>query len=189
MKLGFCSKALADWQSYLAPIPLVNWRKMHNLKVVSWILFGDHTGDYSLGHSLSAWRNFSKEVREEPGYMEIFGWKKKNHAIKHQNIANHKEQISQINVLVLFCLWESARIWAHWNYPLHGHLNCLGPVSKAQNSSGFFPSWVLHAPLGVPWGVCGGVCSDWWLDICRSGMMDNSLCLLEWQLSLSTRPS
>lgn len=55
----------------------VNWRKMHNLKVVSWILFGDHTGDYSLGHSLSAWRNFSKEVREEPGYMEIFGWKKK----------------------------------------------------------------------------------------------------------------
>ena len=40
-------------------------------------------------------------------------------------------------ILVLFCVWEDARVWAHWNYSLDGHLDYLRPVSQAQNASCF----------------------------------------------------
>ena len=56
-------------------IPPVNWKKMHNLKAENDVLFGGLTEDYSLGDSLSALRNCSKEIREGPGYI---GWKTKN---------------------------------------------------------------------------------------------------------------
>ena len=49
-------KAVVDWKKK---------KKKHNLKVVSYVLFGDLPEDYSLGGSLSALRNCSKEVREE----------------------------------------------------------------------------------------------------------------------------
>ena len=38
--------------------------------------------------------------------------------------------------LVLFYVWEVARIWAHWNHSFDMHLSYLGPVSCS------FPSWV-----------------------------------------------
>ena len=31
--------------------------------------------------------------------------------------------------LVLFCVWEDERVWAHWNPSLDVQLNCLGPAS------------------------------------------------------------
>ena len=40
-------------------------------------------------------------------------------------------------ILVLFWVWEDARVWTHWNYSLDGHLDCLRPVSQAQNASCF----------------------------------------------------
>ena len=49
-------------------------------------------------------------------------------------------------ILVLFCVWDDARMWADWNYSLDIHLNYLGPVSKAQNPSSFSASWI---PLWV----------------------------------------
>ena len=64
--------------------------------------------------------------------------------------------------LVLFYVWEDARVWAHWNHSLDMHLNYLGPVSC------FSPSSVL--------GVRSqGGYSGWWLD------GHNILCLQIWQ--------
>lgn len=58
-------------------------------------------------------RNYSKEVREESRHIEIFAENKtKAHVIKHKKItANHKSQASQVNVFVLFYLWEDMRVW------------------------------------------------------------------------------
>ena len=38
--------------------------------------------------------------------------------------------------LVLFFVWENARVWVHWNHSFDMHLSYLGPVSCS------FPSWV-----------------------------------------------
>ena len=38
--------------------------------------------------------------------------------------------------LALFCVWEDAKVWAHWNYSYDMHLNYLEPVSC------FSPSWI-----------------------------------------------
>ena len=38
-------------------------------------------------------------------------------------------------ILELFWVWEDARVWAHWNCSLDGHLDCLRPVPQAQNAS------------------------------------------------------
>ena len=54
-------------------------------------------------------------------------------------------------ILVLFSVWEDARIWAHCNYSLDMHLPYLGPVSC------FPPSWM---PLGR---TVGGGCRSCWL--------------------------
>ena len=58
-------------------------------------------------------RNCSKEVREEPRYIGIFAENKiKALVIKHKKItANHKSQASQVNVFVLFYVWEDTRVW------------------------------------------------------------------------------
>ena len=70
--------------------------------------------------------------------------------------------------LALFCGWEDAKVWAHWNHSFGVHLSSLGPVSCA------FPSLRGHH-----WGWLQGLrawqwagqpdClhpngSDWWLD-------------------------
>ena len=45
--------------SLLSPFPLSTEKKMHNLKVESYVLFGELTEDYSPGYSLS---NSSEEL-------------------------------------------------------------------------------------------------------------------------------
>ena len=45
---------------------------MHDLKVENCVLFGGITEDLSAGHSLSALRDCSEEVREEPGCIGVF---------------------------------------------------------------------------------------------------------------------
>ena len=71
-------------------------------------------------------------------------------------------------ILVLFCVWEDAKVWAHWNYSLDMHLNSLGLVSC------LFPSWILlwvHS-VGVRWRGGGDALMV---------MMGNIHSLLEWQ--------
>ena len=50
---------------------------------------------------------------EKPGYIGVFAENKiKAHIIKHKKItANHKSQASQVNVFVLFYVWEDTRVW------------------------------------------------------------------------------
>jgi len=66
--------------------------------------------------------------------------------------------------LVLFCVWENAKVLAYWNYSF----NYLGPVYS------FFPAWI---PSGyIMWGSCRG----WWL------AQHNILYLVIWQWYSST---
>ena len=47
-------------------------------------------------------------------------------------------------ILVLFFVWEVARMWTHWNYSFDMHFNYLGLISC------FSPSWIpLRAHLRV----------------------------------------
>ena len=42
----------------------------------------------------------------------FFGWE--IHVVKPKKItASHKEQTSQLMILVLFYVWEDARVWGH----------------------------------------------------------------------------
>ena len=54
--------------------------KKHNLKVENYVfLLGDKTEDLSLEDSAQiALRDCSENVREEPGYIGVFGGKKEN---------------------------------------------------------------------------------------------------------------
>lgn len=53
--------------------------KMHNLNITGYVLFKDLTEDYMAREAVSqiALRNYSNEVREEPGYTGIFAEKNK----------------------------------------------------------------------------------------------------------------
>ena len=53
---------------------IVNGSRMHNLKVAGQVLLRGLTEDYSPGDSLSD--SCSKELREAPGYIRFFCWKK-----------------------------------------------------------------------------------------------------------------
>ena len=61
---------------------------MHHLKSASYVLLGNLAEDHSLGDSLSALRNCSKEVREEVGYIGVFAGKNKNKSETKQTNKN-----------------------------------------------------------------------------------------------------
>ena len=92
---------------------------MHNLKVVSYVLFGDFT-EYNSPETAShiALRNYSKEVREEPGYIVVFP---ENKQTKNKQMWLNvkilllitKNRHFKLMILMLFCIWEDARVWAH----------------------------------------------------------------------------
>ena len=76
-----------------------------------------------------------------------------------------ENQMSQVQNLMLFYVWETARVRASWNHSFDMHLGYLEPVPCS------FPSWVpSRSPLGAA--------VMWWLDGC------NILCLLTCQATL-----
>lgn len=81
------------WIPLWSPIPL-NEREAHNVKFESSFIC-NLTEDYSPKDSLSAPRNWSEEVRQEPEHThELFRWEK--HVVNHQKVtANHMEEKSQ----------------------------------------------------------------------------------------------
>ena len=83
------------------------------------------------------------------------GWgnsQKWNQVVKHPKItANHKITRHLKLILVLFYVWEDARVWARCDYSLDMHFNYLGWVSS------FSVSWI---PSGCP---AGNGCGDSWL--------------------------
>lgn len=85
---------------------------MYNLTVMSEVLSGDLTEDYSPGNSLSTLRKWYEGVREEPGYIRVFGTKgKKKIVVECQKMtAIHNNQKSQVMILVLLYVWEEARV-------------------------------------------------------------------------------
>lgn len=117
----------------------VGWGNMYHLKVASYVLFRDFAEDQCPGDSLS---DHSEELsqREEPGCIGGFAGGKINTQniqwILKRLLLITKSRHLKVMVLVLFYIWEDARVWAHWNYSLDMHLNCLGPLSCLS------PSWI-----------------------------------------------
>ena len=63
-----------------------------------------------------ALRNCPREVKNEPGYIGVFAekTKKQKHVVEHQKItARHRNRHLKLMILVLFYVWEDARVWAH----------------------------------------------------------------------------
>lgn len=85
-------------------------KKGHNLKAEYNALFWDISENSSLGGSLSALRRWSKEISEEPGYMGVLQQKADSWNIKRLLLIK-EDWTSQVN-LVLFHVWEDARVWA-----------------------------------------------------------------------------
>ena len=71
--------------------------------------------------------------------------------------------------LVLFFVWENARVWVHWNHSFDMHLSYLGPVSCS------FPSWV---PSGCTTGdgtVAEGLAAPWFSSWVPSGPLSGQV--------------
>lgn len=62
-------------------------KKLHDLKVENYVLFGGITEDSSPGYSLRAFKDCSREVREEPRYRGVFA-EKKSHAVEYQKFTS-----------------------------------------------------------------------------------------------------
>ena len=85
-------------------------------------------------------------------------------------------------ILVLFYVWEDARVWAHWNYSFDLHLNYIGPVSY------FSPSWIS---LMIR---CWGWLSDLWhwatcFSSCWIPLRVHHWGLLEWLMAFWLQPT
>ena len=71
---------------------LCQLKKMHNLKVENYLLFGTLLKTIAREPaSHRALRNSSREIREEPIYRAVLAVKQQQHIVEHQKItANHK---------------------------------------------------------------------------------------------------
>ena len=78
-------------------------------------------------------------------------------AMKYMGIVNikrlllKKTRYPKLRNLVLFCVWEDARVWAHWNHSFHMHFSYPGPTS------------CMFSSPELPWGSPSGVAAVWWL--------------------------
>ena len=136
---------------------------MHNLKVESYVLSGRQNWELKpRTASQITLRYYSEGTRGKPGY--IVGL-----ATKSQTIKRKSDSWSE-RTKHFFCVWEDARVWAHWNYFSDTHLSFLGPVSCAFSfllssgstirdgsvSDGLMAASCLHAkfPQGSLFGDC-----------------------------------
>ena len=125
---------------------------------------------YSPGDSLS---DSSEELfQRSKGGARIsrsFCWKKKKLCswTSKDYCWSQKNRHFKLTILVLFYVWEGARVQAHWNDFLDMYLHYLGPASC------FSPSWI---PPRVPHTARGGY-SGWWLgSILFTGMAGSAFC-------------
>ena len=84
--------------------------------------------------SILAWRI---PWTEEPGELQSIGSQRVRHDWE-TNIHTHTQRTRYLKLMnwALFCVWEDARVGAHWNHSFDMHLSYLGPVSWV------FTSWV-----------------------------------------------
>ena len=97
-------------------------------------------------------------------HILIFHWGKKL-VVEHQkSTANQKNRHLKLMVLVLFNVWEMARIWGHPNFSSDVHHNYLGQYPEHR---------VL--PIFLHFGGCIvlGDYNGWWLDPGKTGMAGN----------------
>ena len=75
-----------------------------------------------------ALRDYSEEVREEPGYIGILNLKPGRWNIKRLPLMKDARHLKLMN-LVLFYVLEDTRVWAHGNHSFDMHLSYPTPVS------------------------------------------------------------
>ena len=127
-----------------------------NAQPESWELFysADFLRNSSPGHSISD--NVEKTVPEkqggQPEYIGIFATKDQVVGTSKGYCKLKKTRYLKLRNLVLFCVWEDTRVWAHWNHSFDMYVSCQGPVSCD------FSSWVSSGCT-----VEDG-CSSWLLD-------------------------
>ena len=71
----------------------------------------------------------------EPGYVGVLQQRAGSVNVKRLLLIK-KTRYVKLRNLVLFCVWEGARVWVHWNHSFDMHLSSLRPVSCV------FTSWV-----------------------------------------------
>ena len=121
----------------------VGWTKMHTLKAENDVVFEEVL-------KTIAWETLSNGSEElfqrGSGGDRIYRnlcWKQNK---RKQNVWSSikrlllitKSQTLKLMIIVLFYIWEDARVWAHWNHSFDMHLSYLGPVSCFLQSK--FPS-------------------------------------------------
>ena len=92
--------------------------KMHNLKAENDVVFEEVLKTIAWETlSQMALKNRSKEVVEETGYIGIFVENKTKENKMWSNIKRllliTKNQTLKLMIIVLFYIWEDARVWAH----------------------------------------------------------------------------
>ena len=79
---------------------------------MNYVLLGNFTQDYSLGNSFSddSERLFQRGRGGGRIYKSFL--LKKKYIVEHQKItANHRNRHLKLMILVLFYVWEDARVW------------------------------------------------------------------------------
>ena len=80
-------------------------------------------------------------------------WLKKTHNLNIENYVLFSRLHLKLMTLMLFYVWEDARVWAYWNHSFDMYLNYLGQLSC------FSPSWI---PLREYWGGQLQWLMSWW---------------------------
>ena len=117
LMLLLCVKFTNKEQAHRTLCPHSCWlqKSTHNVRAVSWVLFSVLLRIITRETaSQIAPRNCSKEVGERPVYV----WFRLKNTCSQPYIsvevtASHEEQVSQLMILVLFYVWEDARILVH----------------------------------------------------------------------------
>lgn len=115
--------------------------KMHNLNITGYVLFKDLTEDNMAREAVSqvALRNYSNEVREEPGYTGIFAEKKKKKTCSQTSKDDRllrKNKTSEVKDFSTFLFMRGCKILGSLKLFLRSASLLLGPVSS------FSLSWI-----------------------------------------------
>lgn len=120
-----------------------------------------------LGGGLSALRDGSEEVREEPGHIGVLQPKPGSWNIKRL-CSLEKTRYLKLRNLALFSVWEDTGVWANWNHSLaflHPESPQGAQPGEATVAAGFVapPSliyWDNRQPSSstlLKWGGLGGL--------------------------------
>ena len=118
---------------------------MHNLKVEKYVLFGGQSWGLKPGTQplSSLWGTDPKGEGGAINYRSFLQQRPGNRNIERFLLIK-ENQTSRVNeFLVFFCVWEDAKVWAHWNPFFDMHLSYVGQYPVLSH-----PEFPRGAPSG-----------------------------------------